>query len=196
MLSAVASVFPFLPPSTPFRNPHNPLVLSSPCFFFLLTLYCTILVGPQVPPHISHATAMQDVQTLANLFKEVWPGIPSTSNSSSSGRNMSAASAPRLYGTGTNDCQQNNNSDILSALVKDGVDSGISFHSYPANANGGWWNKTDLPSYLLNVTWLRHEVLAQTAPCIAAWNAGPRSNGMTVAVTEVRITPRFVCTLV
>jgi hypothetical protein len=72
------------------------------------------------PLHLSHAQAAEDIGTIAKLFKEVW--------------NASAESPPpRLYATGTNDCQSNNNSDILAALDIDGIDAGFSFHSYPAD---------------------------------------------------------------
>ena len=40
---------------------------------------------------------------------------------------------PRLYATGTNDCQRRNNSDTMAALLpaKLGMRSGFSWHSYP-----------------------------------------------------------------
>ena len=56
-------------------------------------------------------------------------------------------------------------------------------HSYPGNAKS-WWNKSKLETFLLNSSWLRHETLATVAPCLAAWNRGPRQAGLEMAVTE------------
>lgn len=109
------------------------------------------------PPHISHATASADVATLAALLKQVWGTVD----------------PPRFYSSGTNDCDVNDNVDIMSALEAVKSPRGLSFHSYPADRSG-WWDKNDLASYLLNTTWLRHETLAQVAPCLVAWNNGPR----------------------
>jgi hypothetical protein len=60
---------------------------------------------------------------------------------------------------------------------------GFSWHSYPGNAETSW-NKSDLTSFLLNTSWLRHEVLSRTSPCLRAWNSGPRAAGVLAAVTE------------
>jgi len=119
------------------------------------------------PPHLSPATAAADVTRLAALFREVWTGDH----------------PPRLYATGTNDCENRNNSDTMAALATMGIDGGFSFHSYPGDMRG-WWDKSDLPSFLLNSSWLRSVTLAQTAPCLAAWNDGPRAKGLFTAVTE------------
>ena len=75
------------------------------------------------------------------------------------------------------------NSDTMAALTTVGIDAGFSFHSYPGNMKS-WWNKSELASFLLNATWLRSVTLAQVAPCLAAWNAGPRAAGLAAAVTE------------
>lgn len=42
----------------------------------------------------------------------------------------------------------------------------------------------DLASFLLNESWLRHDIISRTAPCLAAWNDGPRAAGVLAAVTE------------
>ena len=134
--------------------------------------FCGFELGNELfaPPHISHETANKDIWAAGQLLRATFND-----------------SAPILYASGTNDCANNNNSDTMSALLQtrksEGVKTGFSFHSYPGDVRS-WWNKTDLTSYLLNASWLRTALLAQTAPCIAAWNEGPRAEGLTVAVTE------------
>ena len=126
-----------------------------------------------MPPHLSHESVDSDVLALSSLLAQTWGG-----------------SAPRLFATGTNDCMQhsNNCSATLSTLARVSAPVGFSFHSYPGNAPGRWWNASDLTSYLLNATWLRTATLAATAPCLAAWNRGPRSKGIVAAVTEAAAT--------
>jgi hypothetical protein len=118
------------------------------------------------PSHLPRETANEDIATLAALFKDVWGETP-----------------PRLFATGTNDCQRNNNNDTMETLLETNIDSGFSFHSYPGDMKGNW-NKSDLTSYLLNTTWLRHDTGKAAALCLDAWNAGPRAAGLAVAVTE------------
>jgi len=121
------------------------------------------------PQHITRHTANADIATAADLLRSVWGGN----------------APPRMYATGTNDCQRCNNSDTMAALLpsKLGVRGGFSWHSYPGNAQT-YWNKSDLTSFLLNSTWLRHDVVSRTAPCLRAWNSGPRAAGVWAAVTE------------
>ena len=75
------------------------------------------------PKHITPHTAAGDIVTAAALLKSVW-GLPFHSRDTT---------LPRLYATGTNDCQRRNNSDTMAALLpaKLGMRSGFSWHSYP-----------------------------------------------------------------
>ena len=127
------------------------------------------------PKHITPRTAAGDIATAAELLRSVW-----AQNVPSDGRQP-----PRLYATGTNDCQRRNNSGTMAALLPSnlGMRGGFSWHSYPGNAQT-FWNKSDLTSFLLNASWLRHEIISRTAPCLRAWNDGPRAAGVLAAVTE------------
>ena len=140
-----------------------------------------------LPKHITPETAAGDIATAADLLKSVWAGGGSSSARSSAagpaGSPLPLPPPPRLYATGTNDCQHRNNSDTMAVLATLGMRSGFSFHSYPGNAQTSW-NKSDLTSFLLNASWLRHEILSRTAPCLRAWNSGPRAAGVLAAVTE------------
>jgi hypothetical protein len=51
----------------------------------------------------------------------------------------------------------------MAALLptKLGIRGGFSWHSYPGNAQTSW-NKSDLTSFLLNTSWLRHEIIGRT----------------------------------
>ena len=127
------------------------------------------------PKHITRHTADGDIATAAELLRSVW-----SQDASSEG-----SQPPRLYATGTNDCQRRNNSDTMTALLPSnlGMRGGFSWHSYPGNAQT-YWNKSELTSFLLNASWLRHEIIGRTAPCLRAWNDGPRAAGVLAAVTE------------
>ena len=65
----------------------------------------------------------------ADLLKSVWGGRSASSAAD-------APDPPRLYATGTNDCQRRNNSDTMAALLpgKLGMKGGFSWHSYPVRA--------------------------------------------------------------
>ena len=126
------------------------------------------------PAHLPREVAADDIGRAAALLQDVWQ----------------AEQPPRLFGSGTNDCRRHNSSEALAALAGASrehptVRTGFSFHSYPGNAET-WWNKSDLPSYLLNASWLREEPMAQLAPCLGAWNApgGARAAGVWSAATE------------
>eukprot|EP01047_Picozoa_sp_COSAG01_P041988 COSAG01_NODE_3641_length_5838_cov_3.651333_2_plen_1151_part_00 len=126
------------------------------------------------PRHITPQTAAGDIAIAADLLRSVWVAGEG-----------SPLPPPRMFATGTNDCQHRNNSDTMAALLpsKLGMRSGFSWHSYPGNAQTSW-NKSDLTSFLLNASWLRHEIISRTAPCLHAWNSGPRAAGVLAAVTE------------
>ena len=136
------------------------------------------------PKHITPQTAAGDIATAAGLLKSVWRPREGAAGSAPPPAAL-ATPPPRLFATGTNDCGHRNNSDTMAALLpaKLGVRSGFSWHSYPGNAQTSW-NKSDLTSFLLNASWLRYEIVSRTAPCLRAWNSGPRAAGVQAAVTE------------
>eukprot|EP00966_Prymnesium_polylepis_P152146 3514543-Prymnesium_polylepis.1 len=123
------------------------------------------------PQHLAPETAVKDIGALGAMLTDVF-GVGSA--------------LPPLYASGTNDCasRTNSNAYTMEALQSLEQPTGFSFHSYPGNPQKGW-DKSDLASFLLNTTWLRSETLgSQAAPCLAAWNAGPRAAGLWLAVTE------------
>jgi hypothetical protein len=73
------------------------------------------------PEHITPQTAAADIAAAAVLLKSVWQGEVRP-GSAGSGRPGSPAlpvdlpPPPRLYATGTNDCQRRDNSDTMAAL--------------------------------------------------------------------------------
>ena len=132
-----------------------------------------------LPQHLPVAVANADIATAVRLLASAWSG--------GAGGARTTMPPPILYASGTNDCGVRNNSDTMEALLatkaKGGV--GFSFHNYPGNAKSAGWTNKNLSTFLLNATWLRVELLGvKIAPCLAAWNAGPRKRGLGAIVTE------------
>ena len=132
-----------------------------------------------LPKHLPVAVANADIATAVELLASAWSG--------GAGGARTTMPPPILYASGTNDCGVRNNSDTMEALLatkaKGGV--GFSFHNYPGNAKSAGWTNKNLSTFLLNATWLRVELLGvKIAPCLAAWNAGPRKRGLGAIVTE------------
>jgi len=123
------------------------------------------------PLHLSHETAVSDIRALGPILKEIF-----------------GEASPPLYATGTNDCDGNDNSDIMEGLLAtgkaNGIPVGFSCHSYPGDMVKIDKHGLDLRTILLNSTWLRAVTTAQIAPCLKAWNNGPREAGLRFAITE------------
>mmetsp|Transcript_41041 Transcript_41041/g.80511 ORF Transcript_41041/g.80511 Transcript_41041/m.80511 type:complete len:515 (-) Transcript_41041:152-1696(-) len=115
------------------------------------------------PEHLPRETAIDDFAALVKMVEKVWPN---------------KQQAPPVVGFGTNDCWRNNGSDLMAGIeLSNG--NGFSFHSYPAGHPVG-----GLVPFLTNSSWLRHNTLSEADRCLKAWNAGPRSRGLSLYVTE------------
>lgn len=121
------------------------------------------------PPHISPETAHNDLAVFAGLVQDIWQDLW-----------QDTGTRPKLFASGTNDCDSRDNSDTMATLLANGLD-GFSFHSYPGNFLE---QKRNLTAFVLNSTWLRHGTLGPTSRCLDAWNAAPRAQGLAVFVTE------------
>lgn len=120
-------------------------------------------LGNELITHLDPVANTQDILTLAEMVKQTWSG---------------SGSVPPVYAPSTDACYSNSTRDIM--VNTSTAATGFTFHNYPGQ------DGSQMPSQLTNATWLRNGIMtgADASTCVGFWNAGPKTQGMQLWITE------------
>jgi hypothetical protein len=127
-------------------------------------------LGNELVSHLDPVVNVADIKALAAVISNVWADVPPEQR-------------PAFFAPSTDNCEPTQLEIMVNITGVPGV-TGFTYHSYPG---GSGLPPHTLTSLLLNSTWLRTSIAAHdatTAPCLQAWNAGPRAEGLQLLVTE------------
>jgi hypothetical protein len=128
-------------------------------------------LGNELVSHLDATTVVEDIRTAAQIIQEVWSDYPPSQR-------------PGLYAPSTDDCNSQDQLDIMTNITDIPGVKGFTFHAYPG---GDGMGANSLSTLLLNASWLAQGITTASGAnkCLEAWNEGPsRGAGLELLLTE------------